>query len=150
MHSDSKNYEIAYLLSPALSEEEVAVAVGKLSKLIEDAKGMIRRVEIPRKRQLAYSVAKNHTAYFGWTTFAAHAEAIRNIKKQFEGFEGLLRLMIVEEVDAPQRQFLRTIPSRPMASARPHTVPVAPRAEEKDERLDLEALDKKLEEILGK
>jgi len=150
MYSDLKNYEIAYLLSSALSEEEVSVAGGKLSKLIEDAKGMIRRVEIPKKRQLAYPINKERSAYFGWITFAIHSGSVKDIKKRLEGIAELLRSMIVEEVEAPQRQFLRTIPSRPNISAKPSSVPIVPRAEEKDERLDLEALDKKLEEILGK
>ena len=152
MDSDAKNYELAYLLSPALSEEEVLTYQGKLTGAIEDEHGVIRRVETPKKRRLAYPLKKESNGYFGWTTFAAPPEAVNKIEKKVKETPQLLRYLIMEEEIETRRPFiLRPVAPRPAAGAG-GTVPRAiPREEEKpDEKLDLEALDKRLEEILGK
>lgn len=150
MDSNPKNYELAYLLSPALPEGEALGYAGKLTGVIEDEKGVIRHIETPKKRRLAYSIKKEGTAYFGWTTFAIAPAAIGQIEKKVKEAPQLLRHLIVEEEIETRRPFLRPITPRPMSgmSAAPRAIP---REEEKpEEKLDLEALDKKLEEILGK
>ncbi len=148
MSSDSKNYELAYLLSPSLSQEEVLTQAGKLTTLIEESKGMIRKVEEPRKRTLAYPIKKQSSAFFGWTTFSMAPEFTPGLEKKLRGQEQLLRFTLVEEEEITTRPFmLRTVPSRPQPS---YPRPIPREAPKTDEKLDLEALDKKLEEILGK
>lgn len=146
MRMESKNYELAYLLSPSLNEEEALTSGEKLTTLIEESKGMIRHAEAPRKRQFAYPVKKQKSGYFGWATFAIAPEYLTALGKKLKNQEGLLRYLMTEEEKVEARPpILRVIPSRP---AKPRPVPrEAPKPEEK---LDLEALDKKLEEILGK
>lgn len=147
MDTSSKNYELAYLLSPSLPEEEVLGYAGKLSALIEEQNGAIRRVEPPKKRRLAYAVHKERTAYFGWTTFAALPSAIAAIEKKAKEIPQVLRHLITEEEIETRRPLLRTF--TPSAGG---LAPVGrPREPEgQGEKLDFEALDKKLEEILGK
>lgn len=120
----------------------------KLNTIIEEAKGIIRVVEKPKKRRLAYPVNKQKEAYFGWTTFSILPENLSLLEKRFKFQEWLLRHLITEEeIYEMSRPVLHIVPSRP---AKPKTV-VAPRREAESEKaLDLEALDKKLEEILGK
>lgn len=145
MEQGLRKYEIGYLLSPAISEEEVLSHAAKITSAIEESKGMVGRVEEPKKRKLSHEVRKEKNAYFGWITFQMAPEALPAIEKKIKGL-GLLRTMIVEstgEEIVPQR--LRTIPSR---AGTPHPIPRE--LEKMDEKLDLEALDKKLEEILGK
>lgn len=147
MPADPKNYELAYLLSPSVSEEEVLTYAGKLTTLITDSHGAIRRVEEPRKKRLAYPVRKEQNAYFGRTTFSIASEHIANFKKKLKATEGLLRYLLVEEEIETRPQIVRPPLQRP-APLRPRPIP---RVEEKpEEKLDLEALDRKLEEILGK
>lgn len=145
---DTKNYELAYLLSPSLAEGEVLTRANKLSILIEEAKGIIRKSEQPRRRRLAYPVNKQKEAYFGWMTFSLAREEMPSLEKKLKGEGEILRYLVVEEeVEKRPPLVLRTIPSRP-ARSRP---PATPKREiEPEEKLDLEALDKKLEEILGK
>ena len=146
MTSDTKNYELAYLLSPSVSQEEVLTQAGKLTSLIEESKGMIRKVEEPRKRVLAYPVKKQTSAFFGWTTFSMAPEFVPGFEKKLRGQERVLRYMLVEEEEMEVRPFMFRTARTP--APRPRPIPrEAPKA---DEKLDLEALDKKLEEILGK
>ena len=148
METDSKNYEFPYLLPPSIPESEVLMYSRKLSKIIEDTGGKIRHTEEPKKGKLAYEIKKEGNAYFGWTTFAMAPNAIALLEKKLKG-ENLLRFLIVGEEETQVRpQILRTIPSRPAPTHIPAHRPEGP--EKPEEKLDLEALDKKLEEILGK
>lgn len=148
--SDTKNYELAYLLSPAVSEEDVLGYASKLTGVIKDEKGTIRHIETPKKRRLEYPIKKEGAAYFGWTTFAIAPAAIGQIEKKVKETPHLLRHLIVEEEIETRRPFLRPITPRP-AGGMDATPRAIPREEEKpEEKLDLEALDKRLEEILGK
>jgi small subunit ribosomal protein S6 len=144
MDKESKKYELSYLLRIALPEEALPDEIQKLAGAIESEKGIISHSEMPRKRRLAYLVNKDIQAYFGWIKFTAHPEAVQNIGKKIKLNSSVLRFLLVEDTIpamAPLRM-PRIIPQQPAAEAK--------REEEPQERLDLEELDKKLEEILGK
>ncbi len=157
MDSDAKNYEVAYLLSPTLTEGEILAYTGKLSALIEELGGTIRRAEQPRKLKLAYQIKKQENAYFGWTTFRLQPERIAEFNKRLKGRPETLRYLVLEEQIEKRKPFIRSIGVRtvvgqttktPIRDARQPAVHGVAATE--DTRLDLEALDKKLEEILGK
>ncbi|QQG45332.1 MAG: 30S ribosomal protein S6 [Candidatus Sungiibacteriota bacterium] len=143
-----KNYELAYLFSSTIPEEDILTWTEKLSTIIGEAKGLVKNVETPKKRLLAYVVKKEKHAYFGWTTLTIAPEFLKTLDKKIRGMDKLLRYLVVEEVKAEVRhQTLRIVPPRP-AAKHPRVIPrEMPKT---DEKLDLEALDKKLEEILGK
>jgi len=138
-----KNYEIAYLLSLLVPENEVATYAGKLTSLIGDQGGVVKRVEEPKARRLAYPVKKERSAYFGYTTFVMAKEAINDLKKKLAFETKILRFLIVEEEE-------KSIPMPRISFRKPQErVIVTPRETEEKEKLDIVQLDKKLEEILG-
>lgn len=146
MQAEQKNYECAYLLNPAIEEGALLAEAEKITQIIEDAKGIVQHVEEPKKQALAYPVHKKINAYFGWMTFTTLPEHIQEIKKKLKDRKEFLRFAILEEQKVEPLPQLRTIPSSRQAAQER----AIPRAEEKiEEKLDLEALDKKLEEILG-
>ncbi|MDP3710573.1 MAG: 30S ribosomal protein S6 [bacterium] len=141
-----KNYEIAYLLPISLSEEEVLTYTHKLSSWIEDAKAVVKYSETPKKRRLAYPIRKETGAYFGWMTFSSSPSFIKSIDKNIKNDKDILRYLIVDRTGEETQV-------RPVYYAPTKTTeqPAASTQENKtDEKLDLEELDKKLEEILGK
>ena len=147
MNQDTKNYEIAYLLSPTISEEEILTHANALGTLIEEQKGVIKHVQNPRKQKLSYPIHKERNAYFGWTTFRLAPEGITVLEKKLKTNAQLLRYLIVEEETRLKAPVFRTPSARPAGQKSPAIPRETSKAEEK---LDLEALDKKLEEILGK
>lgn len=147
MNSEAKNYELAYLLSPAIPEDEILTHAGKFTSHIEEIAGVIRHVEEPRKRKLAYPIEKEKNAYFGWTTFSSAPDRLSLFEKMLKQKDGILRYLLLEEEVETRPQILRTIPFRPTAG-QPRQI--LRETQKVDEKLDLEALDKKLEEILGK
>lgn len=145
METDARNYELTYLMSPLLSEEEALACANKISSLVEGAKGAIKFAEVPKKIKLAFLVKKEKFAYFGWIDFLAQADCMPFLQKGLKEENRLLRTMIVEKE-------AKEIQMRPLVKIRTEEEPKA--GEEKEtgaeEKLDLEALDKKLEEILGR
>ncbi len=145
MDSDPKTYELAYLLPPSIPEGDVLMAAGKLTSLIESEQGAVLRVEPPKKQRLAYPIKKQTNAYFGWTSFRMPAAGVAQVKKKLKD-ANLLRSAVFVQKAEPMPLRLQTISRRPRS-----TQEGIPREQERtDEKLDLEALDKKLEEILGK
>lgn len=147
--SEQKKYEIAYHLSPAVPEGDVLLESGKIAKLIEDSKGMVRHQEAPQKRRLYYPIKKERNSFFGWITFSMPPAELANFSKKLKTAENLLRHLIVEEEEI-QVQPLRTYIPRPVSKPRPQVSSAPTDAAGSEEKLDLEELDKKLEEILGK
>lgn len=149
MDSEQKNYELAYLLSPSLPYEEVLTWSNKLAALIEEAHGVIRHSETPKKRQLSYSIKKTETAYLGWLNFSILPEEISNVTKRVKATEHVLRHLIIEGSVRDTRISPRVFSAREDMRRRP-TKEITPLPKKREEMLDLETLDKKLEEILGK
>lgn len=146
MDGGPQKYELAFLLSPILTDEESLGLAGKLAGQIEEAGGIIRHQESPQKKRLSYLINKDSNAYFGWMTFTLSPDALNVLEKKLKNLANLLRHLIVNEEEVPP-QPIRTFTPRPTtARSRSATLePVKP-----EEKLDLEELDKKLEEILGK
>ncbi len=152
MDSEVKSYEIAYLINPDIPEDEVFGQAGKITGFVQDAHGLVGRIEEPKKRHLAYPIKKSKAAYFGWTTFTAAPEKTAEIEKQLKSEKNILRALIVEEVKRPVYEFrprlprpVRRVPSPRLEAVKPF-VPAAPKEED---QAKIEALDKQLEEILG-
>lgn len=153
METETKNYEIAYLISPAASENEVFGIAGKISGAVQEAHGIIKKIEEPKKIKLAYFIKKHLEAYFGWTIFAMHPDNLAVFEKKMKGEKGIMRFLLTMHDERtmqarPQPMRLREISRAPKIPAIKPATPAAP-AEEKP-AMDIAALDKKLEEILGK
>jgi len=146
---DTKKYEFAYILSPKVADGEALTVAGKFAKIIEDAGGMVSHQEVPKKRKLSYPIKKERMGFFGWINFSDNPEKILALEKKLKGEENILRHLVVEAVEIPLRE---SRPFTPRVSSRPAKLPVTQPADpgKEDEKLDLEELDKKLEEILGK
>ena len=147
MEQEPKNYEIAYLLSSSTSEEEVLTHAGNISALIEEQKGTIKHLQEPRKHKLCYAIRKERNAYFGWTTFRLNPDGIAALEKKLKAQPSILRYLIVEEETRLKAPVFRTPMARPSVQK---AASIPRESERQEQKLDLEALDKKLEEILGK
>ena len=151
METEAKNYEISYLISPNVSEEQIFGMAGKITSLIQDAKGIANKVEEPKKIKLAYPINKQRSAYFGWTTFAMLPENLEEFKKKLR-FEkkSIMRFLVVfipkKVLELRKRPiYIKPKPERPVTP----TYHPPPREIEKQEQVDILALAKKLEELLA-
>src|SRR3990170_8619397 len=150
METEVKNYEIAYLISPAVREEDVFGVVGKITSLIQESRGLVHKIDEPKRVKLAYPIKKQTWAHFGWTAFSADGEGAQQLKKKLSRDASVLRYLIVS---IPQKKLrdLRRPPRSRIRIERPTPVmrPATPEAEEQEKK-QIAEIDKKLEEILGK
>ncbi|OHA08837.1 MAG: 30S ribosomal protein S6 [Candidatus Sungbacteria bacterium RIFCSPLOWO2_01_FULL_59_16] len=151
MAADPKNYEIAYLINPDVAEDEVFGEAGKITASIQDAHGLVGRIEEPKRRRLAYPVRKHRQAYFGWTIFTIAPERIAEIEKRVRQEPNVVRFLICEEVKRPPpRAREPRLPRRVPAPRFGEVKPFAPAPPREEDKAKIEELDKQLEEILGK
>lgn len=130
---NKKEYEMAYLLTPDISEENIDAETTELQKIISENSGEIIDSMSPKKRRLAYPIKKQNQAYFGVFYFNMDSEGIDKIRKTLALNKKLLRYLILNET-------LKE-PPKPKMEAAPVKL--------SDEPLN-QSFDKKLESILNR
>ncbi|MBI2020899.1 30S ribosomal protein S6 [Candidatus Giovannonibacteria bacterium] len=152
METDRKLYELSYLISPALSEEEALNFHQKTKNSLLSYNGIIENDGNILKRKLSYPIKKMREAYFAHFRFLAPAEKITDFKNQLRNPE-ILRSLIVETKNVPQN-FIPREPKKPpetkIVEESPVAVKIPAQTTELEPVSNIEEIDKKLEEILGK
>jgi ribosomal protein S6 len=127
-----KLYEIAFLIDPKISEKEAEEVQQKIENMIQDIGGIFWFREKIVKKNLAYPIKKQFEAYLASVQFFLKPQKIKEVEKKLKKESQILRYLIV---------------TRQMKKGE---VQKATGAERKEEKVELEKLEKKLEEILEK
>ncbi len=146
MEKEPKLYEIAYLLTPAVSDEEALNFQQTLKNEIQKMDGIIGNEGSIFRRKLSYPIKKMREAYLGSFKFKLKPEKIIDLKTKATRTE-ILRFLIIETKHVE----IRPQPIR--FTTRPDTdTPKVLTEENKkiEPTANIEEIDKKLEEILGK
>ena len=102
--SESKVYEISYLLVPSLPEEKVGEQAAAFSALLAKHSASVIDEEAPSLISLAYEMDKSQgggshqrfdKGYFGWIKFSCLSSSIEEIRKAFEQNPNALRVLAV-------------------------------------------------------
>jgi ribosomal protein S6 len=155
METEAKKYEIGYLVSPRVEEDDVARVAGVITRVIEEMHGVVRHVNEPQKRRLAYPIEKDRLAYFGYTTFSMAPEHVKEVGKKLQFEKEVMRhLLVEEEVDTgrksgfrPTWQSTEGMPGLKVEAPKREVETVSASPEERE--AELQKLDKRLDELLG-
>ena len=120
-------YQLAYLLSPELKKEEIEKVQKDLTSFFEK-EGVLDKVEEPLKRTLFYPIKKKTEAFLGAIYFYLESEKMKELEKKLKGEEKILRYLIVSE-KAPKKIKIEKKIKKP-------------------EKVEIEEIEKKIEEIL--
>jgi ribosomal protein S6 len=98
MSVQPKLYELGYLLAPLVASESLDGEVAKIKEITGEAKAEGG----PKMQHLAYTISKKISsnrhdfddAYFGWIKFEATPEQIKEIKKELEKLEMVIRFLL--------------------------------------------------------
>ena len=150
-----KLYELTYLITPNLSEEELNSFQKVINGFIKEEGGVLAAGRMPLRRKLAYSIKKMGTAYLGILNFNLAPERLEEFEKKIRLQSQILRYLILTKKPAP----LREIPPSLISFERPEAIRIEKTAKEKsflkksikpkEEKVELKEIEKKLEEILG-
>jgi ribosomal protein S6 len=100
-------YEVSYLISANIPEEQVGGEAESIKKLIVDAGASIVAEEAPTKEDLAYTMRvkktsgayeNNDKAYFGWVKFELASNKVEALKKKIESLPTVLRMLLITTI----------------------------------------------------
>ena len=90
-----KNYELALVLIPSLSEEDKLANLEKAKELITRFGGEITNVDDWGKRKLAYEINKQREGFYYFIQFKAETSVPAELESRFRIMETALRYLIV-------------------------------------------------------
>ena len=91
----SANYEVVYIIDPALGEEAIAATVAKFKSLAEEHNCSAVEVEEWGKRKLAYAIDYKTEGYYVLMSFTSDGEFPKELDRILGITEGVIRSMIV-------------------------------------------------------
>ena len=88
------NYEVVYIMDPALGEEAIAAMIEKFKTLVE-TQGSVTEIDDWGKRRLAYPINDLTEGHYVLMTFNAAPELPAELDRVLKITEGVMRSMII-------------------------------------------------------
>jgi small subunit ribosomal protein S6 len=136
-----KIYELTYLISPEVSEEELKSSQEKIIFLIQNEGGIFNGANSTIKKTLFYPIKKRQSAYLASLTFQSAPEKLEVLEKKLKAEEKILRYLILSK---PKTKPPTTFRKKMFLGK-----PPIPRKKVVGGKVELKEIEKKLEEILG-
>ncbi|MCH5286930.1 MAG: 30S ribosomal protein S6 [Christensenellaceae bacterium] len=122
-------YELTYIIDTALEETARKELIEKVSGLIAANGGEVEKVdETWGKRRLAYAINYKTEGWYVLVTFKAPAELPRELERNLEIYDSVLRYLVVKLVE--KKSSVKPRPARPVAPVAAPVEEAAPAAEE--------------------
>ncbi len=102
-----REYEVVYILDPALTEADVKHSIDKTTEIITRHSGTIFRSQNMGKKTLAYRINKQSKGYYVAIDFSADNQTIAEIERTLKLDERVFRYLSVkldDEVDVETRK----------------------------------------------
>ncbi len=90
-------YELAVVLSAAITDEERAAAMEKVQGFITRAGGTITNVDDWGKKKLAYEIQKMSEGYYSFIRFEAETSAPAQVEENVRLMEQVLRFLCISQ-----------------------------------------------------
>ncbi len=89
------DYEVTYILRPALEESEVEVRANAISEIVKGQGGEVVAVERLGKKRLAYEIKDAREGTYVVMQFKSNAATSKELERQLKLHEDVLRALIV-------------------------------------------------------
>ena len=131
-----KYYRLTYLISPELAEEEAKKIQEDLNSLVQGKNGILTSgASNLIKKNLGSPIQKKKSAYLGSLEFGLEVEKVVELQKELKEKKEILRFMLIFKK-----------PTKPEEEKKPRRK----KPEQKEDKIELKAMDDKLDEILDK
>ncbi|OGY43918.1 MAG: 30S ribosomal protein S6 [Candidatus Buchananbacteria bacterium RIFCSPHIGHO2_01_FULL_39_14] len=139
------HYELLYLIPASFTEDELAPIQEKVKELLGRFQGEITLEENLGKKKLAYPIKHNHQGYYLLYEFDLPGENLKQLDRSLRLTQDILRHIIVKtpKIKPKPVSFLRT-PREKLETK----IKTSESKEGEHEKIRLEDLDQKLDEIL--
>jgi small subunit ribosomal protein S6 len=99
-----RNYEVMVIVDAALEEGEIQKAVDRISTVISEAGGEVRKVDRWGNRRFAYEIAHQHEGYYFVVDFSADEPAVDQLKRVLQISDEYVRGKILRPEGASQNE----------------------------------------------
>ncbi len=132
-------YELTYIIDTALEETARKELIEKVSALIAANGGEVEKVdETWGKRRLAYAINYKTEGWYVLVTFKAPAEFPRELERNLEIYDSVIRYLVVKLVEKRSNVKPRPVRTAPMAAPVAEAAVEAAPAEEAPATADAE------------
>lgn len=150
-----KPYELTYIISSEISGELAESTAKEIETFIQGKEGVIIKSEKITPKTLSYNIKKQSSGFFGVVEFQLEPEHVEELKTKLEKDDKIIRHMLVIKNPPKiqkERRTKRKIAETPETGAVKEEI-VATESVEKEEKttkkVELEDIEKKLDEILS-
>jgi len=141
-----KYYELTYLISSEIKEEEIKKLTEEINLFIQEEKGIIIKSGNPSPEILAYSIKKQKTAFWVSLEFYLEPEKIENLREKLKKRIEILRFLLTSKKTPKKKTIKPEIAAEKTASAQTLK---EDKKEKPEKKVELKEIEKKLEEILN-
>lgn len=122
------NYEVVYIMDPALGEEAIAAMIEKFKTLVE-TQGTVAAIDDWGKRRLAYPINYKTEGYYVLVNYTAEASVPKEIERNLQISDSILRYLTVKVEEKRSNVKPRPVRVAPVAEEAAPAVEAAPAAE---------------------
>lgn len=128
-----KSYELTYLISLELKQEEINNLLSKIESVLQEEGGTITENKKERIVQLGYKIKKQSKAFLAVLKFKMEPDKIKTFKEKIGEIPQVLKFLLLSEKPTKiKKEIPRRIKKLP-----------------KEEKVELKGIEEKLEELLG-
>ena len=139
-------YELMYILSSAVSDNDVPTVTTEVDNFIASVNGSILSTQLLGKKKLAYPVKKTRNGFYILSTFQMEGEKIKELDNKLRSIDSIIRYLIVNLEEMDRRKAKDATVQEKMRAGRKPEMAAAPKEEIKITDTELE---KKIEQALG-
>lgn len=103
----SKMYELTYILTPVLSDDQYNEVVTRINEIIESAGGRIVEVDVWGLRRLAYPVLKKRNGYYVNLYFEGPGAIVARLERALSIDDNVLRYLTLAMDDSMVKHYHR-------------------------------------------
>jgi len=96
-------YELMYILSSAVSDNDVPAVSSEVDKFITDSGGKLLTQEMLGKKKLAYPIKKTRNGFYVLETFNLEGKNLQALDNKLRSMEPIIRYLVVALDEQEQR-----------------------------------------------
>lgn len=142
-------YELMYILSSAVSDNDAPAVASELDKYIADEGGKLISSEMLGKKKLAYPIKKTRNGFYILRTFNIEGAKIQGIENKIKSQDAIIRFIIVN-LDEQDRRAVRDreVQEKMKLNRKPRPTESQPDSDKAPINLSETELEQKIEKAL--
>lgn len=142
-------YELMYILSSAVSDNDVPTVSTEVDKFLTDNGASILSLEMLGKKKLAYPIKKTRNGFYVLESFNMEGPKLQGLDNKLRSMEPIIRYLVVNVDDQERRAIKdRGIQDKMKAARKPQKIENAT-PQEPEVKLSETELESKIEQAIG-